>query len=472
MTSGMNFWDSSIWSFIITLTVLLSAILLANLIRRRVRFIQDSLIPSAVLGGFIVLLFNSIFKAWFGHPMLDLQILETLTYHCLGLGFIALAWRHIDPVDGKKAKRDVFNTATITVGTYLLQAVVGLSITIALFYLIGSFAASGSLLCMGYGQGPGQSFNWGMIFENQYGFTNGISFGLAIAATGFISACIGGVAYMKNIRKSYKTKRRLVRARRSEIDGSEPIAQKGEIAASESMDKLTVQFGLVFLTYIIAFASMWLTYKYLLLPAGGFCMNTINPLIWGFNFLIGTAWAVLLRKIGDVLRDKKIMHRKYTNNYMLNRISGLMFDIMVVSSIAAIDLSAFRVRSFWIPLLLLAGCGAIVTYIYVKRTCRKLFPGYSDEMFLAMYGMLTGTASTGIILLREVDPLFETPASSNIIYQNLWAILLGAPIMLLMGIVAKGILFTSIVLAAAAVLFAVILFVQHRRQKQVQLDEA
>ena len=53
--------------------------------------------------------------------------------------------------------------------------------------------------------------------------------------------------------------------------------------------------------------------------------------------------------------------------------------------------------------------------------------------------MLTGTASTGVILLREIDPSFETPASNNIVYQNLWSIIIGFPMLLLMGYVAKSI---------------------------------
>jgi len=48
-----------------------------------------------------------------------------------------------------------------------------------------------------------------------------------------------------------------------------------------------------------------------------------------------------------------------------------------------------------------------------------------------MYGMLTGTASTGIILLRELDSKFETPAADNMVYQNFPAIVLGFPIMFL-----------------------------------------
>ena len=48
-----------------------------------------------------------------------------------------------------------------------------------------------------------------------------------------------------------------------------------------------------------------------------------------------------------------------------------------------------------------------------------------------MYGMLTGTASTGTILLREIDGDFKTPASDNMVYQNFHAIVLGFPMMFL-----------------------------------------
>lgn len=54
----------------------------------------------------------------------------------------------------------------------------GLVVTIGLYYLIDSFFASGILLPMGYGQGPGQAYNWGHTYEVSYGFTNGTSFGL------------------------------------------------------------------------------------------------------------------------------------------------------------------------------------------------------------------------------------------------------------------------------------------------------
>ena len=464
MTGAFNFWDQPVWSFVITLAILFGAMLLANIIRTKVGLMKRSLLPSAVLGGFLVLLLQSGYKAVTGTDLLDLTVLEALTYHGLGLGFIALAWRHLDGVKGKKARRDVFATSTVTVGGYLLQALTGLTISVSLYYLIGSFAAGGVLLPMGYGQGPGQAFNWGATYEAGYGFAGGKSYGLTIAAMGFISACAGGLLYLNKLSRTDRFK-----GLSGEIRDNftmEDFCGEDEIPVSESMDKLTVQFALVFLTYAVAYASMWAVYRFVLLPAGGFAMNTVNPLIWGFNFLVGTAWAIFFKSICNKLRKAGIMKREYTNNYMLNRISGLMFDIMVVASIASIDLSAFRYKEFWMPLALECAAGAVATYLYVSFICKKLFRGYSDEMFLAMYGMLTGTASTGIILLREVDPLYKTPSSHNVIYQNLWSILLGAPMLLLLGVVPRSMVHLAVSFGIFAVLFAAILLVQLRMAKK------
>lgn len=464
MTGSMSFWDIEVWQFVITLSILFGAMMLANLLRREIKFLRKSLIPSSVLGGFLVLAANAVFKAIFNHSMFETSTLEALTFHGLGLGFVALAWRRAETVKGKKAKRDVFNTSTVVVGSYLLQAVVGLIISLVLFYLIGSYAASGVLLPMGYGQGPGQAFNWGSIYQNYTdypAFTNGSSFGLTIAAMGFIFASAGGVLFLNKMRRAGDKRAQIKNAEEIEDLSAEQITGKGEIPISESMDKLTVQFGLVFITYFAAFALMYAV-SLGLDKLGGFAVNTVKPLIWGFNFLVGTAVAILLKNIGNALRRKGIMHREYTNNFMLNRISGLMFDIMVVASIAAIDLSAFRYREFWLPLLLICIAGALVTYFYNLWICRILFPDYKEEAFLSLYGMLTGTASTGVILLREIDPLFKTPASHNLIYQNLWSIILGAPMLLLLGFVARSITWTWIGLGILAVLFGLILVIQFR----------
>jgi len=102
---------------------------------------------------------------------------------------------------------------------------------------------------------------------------------------------------------------------------------------------------------------------------------------------------------------------------------------MVVAGIAAIRLSILE--KYWGIILILGVVGLVITYVYNRIVAKLLFKEYTEEQFLAMYGMLTGTASTGIILLREVDGDFKTPAADNLVYQNFPAIAFGFPMMLL-----------------------------------------
>ena len=106
-----------------------------------------------------------------------------------------------------------------------------------------------------------------------------------------------------------------------------------------------------------------------------------------------------------------------------------VITFFVTAGIAAIRMSI--VGKYLIVLLTMGIIGLAVTYAYVYFVCRKLFPAYTEQQFLAMYGMLTGTASTGIILLREIDGDFKTPVADNLVYQNFPAMVFGFPILLL-----------------------------------------
>ena len=129
---------------------------------------------------------------------------------------------------------------------------------------------------------------------------------------------------------------------------------------------------------------------------------------------------------------------------------------MVVAGIAAIRLGVLE--KYWGIMLILGVVGLVITYIYNYFVAKTLFKNYPEEQFLAMYGMLTGTASTGIILLREIDGEFKTPASDNLVYQNFPAIVFGFPIMLLATLAPVKPILTLIILAAFFVVMNIILF--------------
>ena len=131
----------------------------------------------------------------------------------------------------------------------------GLIVTIGLYYAIRRFYASGLLLPMGYGQGPGQAYNWGHNYEIQWGFENGTSFGLAVAAMGFVSASVGGVIYLNRLRRKGIFQGQLGEDAKDNVTLS-TFTGDNEVPISESMDKFTIQLALVFLAYALAFLFM------------------------------------------------------------------------------------------------------------------------------------------------------------------------------------------------------------------------
>jgi ESS family glutamate:Na+ symporter len=225
------------------------------------------------------------------------------------------------------------------------------------------------------------------------------------------------------------------------------IEGENEIPMQESIDKMTVQIALIIVTYMIAYSFMSGLSK--ILPG-------MTSLIFGFNFLLGVLSASLVKETMRFLKKKNCIQKDYTNNFLLTRASNFFFDIMVVSGIAAIRLS---VLEKYLGIMLILGIVALfVTYFYNHFVAKKLFPEYAEEQFLMMYGMLTGTASTGTILLREIDGDFETPAADNMVYQNFPAIVLGFPIMLLATLAPVKPLLTLGLLAIFFVVLLVVLF--------------
>ena len=140
----------------------------------------------------------------------------------------------------------------------------------------------------------------------------------------------------------------------------------------------------------------------------------------------------------------------------MTRTSNFFYDIMVVAGIAAIRLGVLQ--NYWGIILIMGIAGMAITYIYNYLVAKTLFPAYREEQFLTMYGMLTGTASTGVILLREIDGEFKTPAADNMVYQNFPAIVFGFPLMLLATLAPVKPVLTLIILAAFFLVMNVILF--------------
>ena len=428
-------WDftmanyDAVWAFLVQFGLLLLFLMLGNILRRTVPLFRKCLVPSALLGGTILLMVNVIGKQ-FGFALVDNRLMQVITYHCLAIGFAAMSLK-TEKSTHKTSSAQVLEFGALQGGTYMLQAFMGLGITIVLFLVTryGGQVVSyvcGLILPLAFGQGPGNALSWDINFTNTPAaqFAGNGSFGLSLASIGFVVASVFGVLHI-NISK--KRGSLVVRSGDSVGESGDQADVAGEIPDNESVDKFTLQVGFVALAYALSFGFMVLLGK---------LSNFTNSIAWGFNFLWASLAAMLIKVIVKQLRKRDLMHRGYINNYQMDRISGFSFDLMIVAGVAAIEIN--DIKNYILPIVILSLVGTVVTYIYIRLVARECFKGFEHEFFLMSFGTLTGTASNGMILMKEVDPGLRTPTSSLYILSNFPAMVMIAPLLFLLNFAGQS----------------------------------
>ena len=439
-TSGWDFSMANygaVWSFMVQLGLLLIFLMVGNILRRKIPLFRNCLVPSALLGGAMLLLVNIITKQ-FDLVLVDNRLMQVITYHCLAIGFAAMSLK-TEKSAHKTSKAQVLEFGALQGATYMLQAFVGLGITLVLFLLtrhgdkIISYVC-GLILPLAFGQGPGNALSWDINFTNTPAaqFAGNGSFGLSLASIGFVVASVFGVLYI-NIHK----KRGDLRVRKgTPVDQTLSMSEESELPDSESVDKFSLQVGFVAIAYALSFGFMVLLGK---------LSAFTNSIAWGFNFLWASLAAMLIKLIVGRLRRHKVMHRKYINNYQMDRISGFAFDLMIVAGVAAIEIN--DIKNYILPIVILSLVGTIITFVYIRKVSKECFKGFEHEFFLMSFGTLTGTASNGMILMKEVDPALRTPTSSLYILSNFPAMVMIAPLLFLLGFAGQSL--TNAIIACA-----------------------
>ena len=429
-------WDftlanyDAVWAFLVQLGLLLLFLMLGNILQRTIPLFRKCLIPSALLGGALLLVVNIVAKQ-FGFTLVDNRLMQVITYHCLAIGFAAMTLK-TEKSSHKTNRAQVFEFGALQGGTYMLQAFVGLGITLILFLLTryGDRVISyicGLILPLAYGQGPGNALSWDINFTNTPAaqFAGNGSFGLSLASLGFVVASVFGVLYINIYKKRGTLQVRSDRPVDKVVDLTNPNGD--EIPDNESVDKFTLQAGFVALAYALSFGFMCLL---------GILSKFTNSIAWGFNFLWASLAAMLIKFVVNQLRKRDVMQRAYINNYQMDRISGFAFDVMIVAGVAAIEIN--DIKNYILPIVVLSVIGTVITYFYIHRVSRECFKGFEHEFFLMSFGTLTGTASNGMILMKEIDPGLRTPTSSLYILSNFPAMVMIAPLLFLLSFAGQS----------------------------------
>jgi glutamate:Na+ symporter, ESS family len=415
------------WTLIIDLGIISLALLLSTFLRAKIPFFQKYLIPNALTAGFILLPFyNYLF------PLLGMGKagLESLVFHLLNLSFVAMALKEGSM---KGSGKRIYATAVSIVSHYTIQIFLGLGIT-AIFMatlMPKLFINFGFFLALGYGLGPGQSFMIGKSWESA-GFAGAGNLGLIFAAMGYIWACIGGIYLINLGRRKGWIDRKVIdvlnaKGLRTGIFGKNETPPVGSLQRTdtEAIDSLSYNLALVLGVYVVSFLLL----KLITWPIGmaGAMGKQLADSLWGISFIFAAMTAMLVKKLMKTLKIDFTI-----DEGSMNRVAGASVDLMLAAAVASIAISV--VVQYWLPLVVIGIVGGVVTTVFCLWTTSRLFEKDQFGRAILMYGNMTGTLSSGIALLRVIDPEFKTSVASDYMFSNGITFLLAIPMLLLINL--------------------------------------
>jgi ESS family glutamate:Na+ symporter len=440
------------WNFFYHIGIISLSLLLAALLRARIRFFQRYLIPAPIISGILLLVFYNFVAPVFG---LKNVFLGEIVYHLLNISFIAMLLR-VTPKqkpDGK-GRRTLAANVTAVMGQYGLQCFFGLLFTAIMIatFKPDLFPAFGFTLPLGFELGPGQAYSIGVGWEKM-GFRGGSSVGLTMAAIGFLIGSFGGVVLInQGLKRGWVGEHHAQRINNksvrtgffSRLDTERPI---GSFLSTdgESLDSLTYHVALVMATYLISWS--FLSGLTVLLNLIGPLGSDLAESLWGINFIFSAFCAIGVKLIMRAFKVETTI-----DNATCNRLSGLSVDLTVASSLGAISLVS--IQGYWIPILILTLVGMFITLVILPWYCSRIYDDHQFFRMLVIYGTATGTLPTGLALLRVVDKEFETPVATDYLYSVGIVFILAIPIILSINLPAFSITHNNPMLFTFAILIS------------------
>jgi len=417
---------------------------IAVVLKLNIKGLNKHLIPTCMIAGILAFLFGkeglgALTGLIFGassqiYVPFDQDFLFEAVKHLMSIGFIALALK--DRTGNNN--RAVVKTGFMIVNTYIWQAIIGFAVTLILAYTIFPNVSEilGLLLPLSFAQGPGQATSIGSQWNASGVLPGGANIGAMMATIGFLWAIIIGIILMNIMVKRSGFKVDGSMSEVEDMDYDKPVKHTSTIPKTAFIDDFTIQIILIGLVYLLTYGIIE-GLCLLLGPLGTFG-DTLSGLFRGFTFLFGTIIAVGVKAVFKKLRLNGVMTVNYVDNYLMQKVSAVSFDFMITASIAALSFTALG--GYGWPILIVTTAGGIFTIFYTLIVAKFIYREERLENTLALFGMWTGTVTTGVALLKEVDPKGKTSVTDNIVLGSGIAAPLGFPLMMILAIPVTGML--------------------------------
>ena len=396
---------------ILVISSLAVFLLVGVILRAKIKFLQKFLIPACLTGGIIAMILRNS-----GLIVLPLETLELTVYHLFNLSFISVGLTPASKIRKYGSKKDKI-AGPLGMGLmqgviFPLQAIIGGLFTI-FFIGIGLdlFPTFGFLTPLGFIEGPGQALSIGETWQQIAGFTNATVVGLTFAAIGFFFAFFVGVPLVDwGIRKGHSDQTPKILPT-DFVKGIISKNQKKQNAGLETthpanVDVLSFHFALVGVSYIATYGLVSLLTR--ILP------SDIAKMLWGFFFFFGLVVALLVRLLITKLDVDYLLDRD-----VQKRITGWSVDFLIVATITSIELAI--IWNYLLPISVISFVTGMVTLIVVFYLGKRMWKKYALERTAGIFGTVTGTVPSGLLLVRILDPEFKTPAAIDLGLTSIFA---------------------------------------------------
>ncbi len=393
-------------------------------VRANVKIIQSLMIPSSLFAG--VLGFIVVNAGWLKFPYEGKWVTLTSTdfvpfaFHAFTISFISLCLTRPEESNHKKSafKGGVW-LALMWTASLTVQSLVGAA-TVFGYNLVsgGNFHLHlGYLVTHGFTQGPGPGMAIGGIWASQ-GVPDAVTMGLIWASFGFIAAYVVGVPAAKGfIKRGENTNKRskISEEFSSGLLKKETVLYAGrETTHSANIDTLAYHMALIGLVYVITYFEMTLIGQFVNYP-----FFNIN-----FFFFHALIWAMIIRALMGKLGIGYL-----TDPGIQKRITGLSVDFLLVGSVMAIS---FGIMSKYIGIIIAVTITVTAVTFFMIRFFQRGLAELGPERALSSFGCCTGSAASGLLLLRILDADYSTPVAMELAVFNVVIGFTTIPIMLIM----------------------------------------
>ncbi len=397
------------FSFIVSLMWVAIFLLVGVAIRGMVPFFRKYLVPSCMVGGIVAFLFMNLVPTQFlGFMAPTPADMEVLVYHMFNLSFVCFGLSGFGSGTAGTPKEIIKGSFWMGMATGVsssIQVLTAMGIIVLLNMFTGTslFESAAYLANQGFTAGPGAALAAGALFE-QAGWKGMMSLGLAFAAMGYVFSIVAGVPAANYVL------RKLGKVKAGEVpqdeqygiyaSGQEPEAGRLRFMSS-NVDSMTYQACLILLTYGLAYMLV------MLIRATGVFGPQGMGILWSlFTFLVCMPVGVLVR---SVLNRTPAGHLFDMGCH--TRLLNILVDLMALAALAGITISVLR--EWWLAMVLISIAVTCTTVLFFWWACRKL-THFGAERFLALVGTATGTVTSGLVLVRMLDPEFKSPVPLEI----------------------------------------------------------